>query len=290
MTTATNSGLVDQQRLTPIYRMSLNAQLKLWQNAPAGMCSALLYSKEEIENALKLLDAKPDTTVEDQRQSFSDILQQCRPQEQVDWLTDHVLEEIPFFYIGDLFHCWASMYEEIITARPSVSKSLEDALHSELLTCKLMEKLADGVVPFDVAVRALCILALGNEANAKALAKLRVAPRALSGEETRSPVPASAMILTRCGEHAAKRAIETGAPVVSDELVGRSTMLLLAKLNKVSSTRRLLGLLPASGDAKPLAEQCSREWCQTRKWLEEASCGYCSSFCEDMTKQSKCSL
>ena len=269
MTTATSSGLVDPQYLLPLYRMSLKAQLQMWHVVPSSVCGALLAPEEEISNALKAVEA-PDGRDEqqkilDQRRSFGEILKECGMQEQVDWLQDHVLEEIPFFYIGDLFHCWASLHESIITTGgkgSSITKKEREALHNELLTSKVLEKMDHGVVPFDVAVRVLCILAVGHEANAKVLASA-VSSDGLSTNK---------LVLTRCSEYAAKRAAEqdpNNPPVVSDVIVAQSVVLLLEQLNKALRQRRLLGILPPKSEC-PVAVESQKEWCGAEPWLVKA--------------------
>jgi hypothetical protein len=52
----------------------------------------------------------PGGADEDGRASFADVLMNCSLPEQMEWLADHVSEQIPYFYIEELVHTWAAIH------------------------------------------------------------------------------------------------------------------------------------------------------------------------------------
>jgi hypothetical protein len=55
----------------------------------------------------------PTTAMEnstDDRATLSSMLRECSLPEQLEWLSDHVSESVPYFWIEELVHTWAAMY------------------------------------------------------------------------------------------------------------------------------------------------------------------------------------
>lgn len=145
----------------------LKAQRGIKRILPEG-ASALLTSMslEEMDRTIEHLSAPP-TTDADSRLKFVEVLQQCRVQEQLEWMEEHAQEDIPFFFIADLFHAFAALHEPLLTceAGHDVPLSNDMRFHSSVLVRRTFDMMVSGVMPFDVASRVLAVLMIQNKGN-----------------------------------------------------------------------------------------------------------------------------
>jgi hypothetical protein len=65
----------------------------------------------------------------DDRASFADVLRSCALPEQLDWLSEHVSESIPYFYIEELVHTWGCVHfaRRVYGYDPTVADAGADA-------------------------------------------------------------------------------------------------------------------------------------------------------------------
>ncbi|EPY41475.1 hypothetical protein AGDE_02449 [Angomonas deanei] len=109
-----------------------------------------------------------------ERVTFDEVLRECDVSEQICYLEEHATEDIPYFYIADVFHSWASINSKYYLKEEDGSSSVTQVnkkdFESPVLCKELWEKMKNGVIPFDVSVRALCLLAATNKKNARQIA------------------------------------------------------------------------------------------------------------------------
>eukprot|EP00744_Colponema_vietnamica_P023561 GILI01034139.1.p1 GENE.GILI01034139.1~~GILI01034139.1.p1 ORF type:complete len:328 (+),score=31.33 GILI01034139.1:71-985(+) len=146
----------------------LKAQRGVKASLPEGAGSFLVReSVEDLDRAIANLSAPPIESV-DNRLKFVEVLQQCRIQEQLEWMEEHAQEDIPFFFIADLFHAFAALHEPCLSSDEKGSDVLlvdDKKFASSILTQRTCEMMLSGVMPFDVAARVLAVLAVSNKAN-----------------------------------------------------------------------------------------------------------------------------
>lgn len=95
--------------------------------------------------------------------SFSDVLKQCRLPEQLDWLEENILEEIPFIYLEELLATWSHIHSSTVTGEKKIEYL------APTLTIGIWKKAKDGTVSFSIASQVLRILVGNCEDNAHAL-------------------------------------------------------------------------------------------------------------------------
>lgn len=281
-------GLLEKTDLvTPEHHQTLALwRLKAMRVASAAVPEGTLsMTAEEITERIELLQraAEPQP---DNRVKFVEVLQQCRVQEQLEWMEEHAEEEIPFFFIADLFHAFGALHEAELavavsaenatdnsgipsssSASASADRPLEDdrRFTSPILVRRTFEMMVNGVMPYDVASRVLGVLALKSAANRKQLLGLSARD---GGGATDTIVHRWALYR----EEMVEKGTPEGDATVSAAQVDIATAQLLTALDAAATSaghgalaalvfwkrrapRRVWGEVPAS-DSSALADMC----------------------------------
>ncbi|KAF8298549.1 hypothetical protein TcYC6_0071550 [Trypanosoma cruzi] len=175
-------GLIDESYLRRIRLGNLTLQLYLQQHVlPVAFTEKYGYPEEFLKTMIERLGRGDDAENEAERQTFEQILRECDLNGQIAWLEEHVLYDIPYFYIADIFDGWCALHRSLFTtAVEGEGKESDltrrggnsDAFASEVLCRGVVEKTLNGIFPYDVAVRVLCVLAVGHTSNARLLSQL----------------------------------------------------------------------------------------------------------------------
>lgn len=178
---------------------------------------------------------------EPERVPFDEVLMQCRVQEQIEWLEEHVEEEIPFFFIADLFNAFANVHEYAFASGAPVSSAEEPgAYDSPVLVRGTYMKMLNGVVPFDVSIRVLAALVAKSKVNAATLVSLRGQASVLERADQTEDLPddMAAQSIVRLHADYVSRMAEKGTPEgdtsVPSDLVNIASLQVLQSLNDVS--------------------------------------------------------
>jgi hypothetical protein len=168
-------------RWTHIYNLKLQRMVQ--QQLPEVLAQRMSFSKEQLDAMIGYLEAggADQSSKEAERVPFKKILADCRPQEQLEWLSDHISEDIPYFFIADIFHSWAELHEDaFLRGEPETLAALRGessaVFDSKVLSQGVWKKMMTEVIPFDVGVRVLCVLARRGQHNAKWINALHGAP------------------------------------------------------------------------------------------------------------------
>ncbi|KAH8604285.1 hypothetical protein ERJ75_001743500 [Trypanosoma vivax] len=172
-------NLISDTYLRHINLANLRLQLFLQQNVlPTVLVERYGYNEDFLRAMVERLSSEGSGT---ERCSFKQILQECHVPEQIAWLEEHVSSEIPYFYIADIFNGWCTLHNGFFMKNDSLPRSQnsansvthsDDDFASEILCSGVVEKAVSNVLPYDVAVRTLCILAVSNQVNARLISKL----------------------------------------------------------------------------------------------------------------------
>lgn len=196
---------------------NLRAQLAIQSALPSSLAEKYCVPSDVIRSTIERikLEGPSDSDCRDSRMTFEQVLRECRVTEQIEYLEDHIREDIPYFYIADLFHAWANIHAQ--TYMPTVSLTREqdsgvdktnaveaasqrntgdqstarsptrtasvprsavaatpdftqdDEFDTPALCSLLWEKMQTNVIPFDVGVRVLSVLAVRSRRNAHRL-------------------------------------------------------------------------------------------------------------------------
>ncbi|GET93018.1 hypothetical protein, conserved [Leishmania tarentolae] len=256
---------------------NLKLQLYAQRLLPTSVVEKYGYPEDRLWSIIELLERGYKESEVSERMTFDEVLRQCAVAEQVAYLEEHASEEIPYFYIADLFHSWANLNaKSFVREQPQLSEETDtdatttttsvasaatpatlvlrndDSFDSEVLCNSLWEKMVHNVIPFDVSIRALCVLAVNNRANARRLARLSSPER----------------VVELYNEYADKIQEDErqgiGPDVVSPEEVTAATLFFLRAVNDTAVRRRWIPLLEAfRPDPYPLAGKVPPEsWCR----------------------------
>ncbi|KAG5467076.1 hypothetical protein LSCM1_01257 [Leishmania martiniquensis] len=186
------TGLLGESTQRWLNVHNLKLQLHTQRLLPASLVEKYGYPEDTLRSMIQHLEKGYSEAELSDRMSFDEVLRHCAVPEQVAFLEEHASEEIPYFYIADIFHSWANLNvnsflrppqhasDAAISTSPLASASAssplvlrnDEAFDSEILCSSLWEKMIHNVIPFDVSIRALCVLAVNNRANARRLARL----------------------------------------------------------------------------------------------------------------------
>lgn len=161
---------------------SLQTQLFVVKTVP----SCLLYGKseDELRDQISFLRS---VSRGDGKVAFEDILKECQPKEQVGFLEDHFQESIPFFFIGDLVYSWTRLHRDRYLEDPLPdlhhAGRQQDVYESKILCEGVWAAAVNKMIPFDICVSALAILAACSERNQRTMAKCFTAARLLDEYE-----------------------------------------------------------------------------------------------------------
>ncbi|CUG86106.1 membrane-associated protein, putative [Bodo saltans] len=157
--------LVDSSVIQWTHLYNLKLQRMVQQQLPETLAQRMTFTKEQLDAMILHLEAATSgndtaTNAQAERVPFKKILADCRPQEQMEWLTDHVSEDVPYFFIADIFHSWAELHESAFLLDPTtkLAESPSPVYDSKELTQGVWKKMINEVIPFDVGVRVLCVL------------------------------------------------------------------------------------------------------------------------------------
>lgn len=259
---------------------NLKLQLYTQRLLPASLVQRYGYPEDTLRSMIEYLEKGYSEAEVSERMTFEEVLKQCAVTEQMAYLEEHASEEIPYFYIADIFHSWANLNARSF-AQPAV-KAEDDAsstdastgaaqarpppppplvlrndpeFDSEILCSSLYDKMLHNVIPFDVSIRALCVLAVNNKANAKRLA------RTCSPDDIARLYSDYADKVVR---ERAKATVSQPDDAVAPAEVTAATLFFLRAVNDASVHTRWVPLLGApSTGPYPLARTVQPErWCR----------------------------
>lgn len=249
--------LIDDRYIRLTHLWNLRGQRWLRTVVPEGASEALRFPPaESLDAMIRVLEQEYQTTAADkpqqQRVPFTQILRDCRTQEQMEWLSDHVSEDVPYFFIADIFHSWAELHQDRYLPSAHVegvensSQCLprDAAFDSKVVSEGVWEKMLSEVLPYDVAVRVLAVLAVAGKENAKWLST-----RSSNVGGPQTPAFETVVALHK------KYHEELGgrkAEVVSVEEVDAATASLLCELNKARVRGKRLGVFGTPTGPYPL--------------------------------------
>ncbi|KAG5467634.1 hypothetical protein CUR178_01279 [Leishmania enriettii] len=270
-------GLLSESMQRWLNVHNLKLQLYTQRLLPASVVEKYGYPEDTLRSMMELLEKGYKEADVAGRMSFDEVLRQCAVPEQVAYLEEHASEEIPYFYIADIFHSWANLNVDsflrqpqrtlmrtatnaatatspISTAAASSAPVLrnDEAFDSEVLCSSLWEKMVHNVIPFDVSIRALCVLAVNNRANARRLARLSSPERVVElYNEYKDKIQAD-------------QQRDNAPDMVSPEEVTAATLFYLRAVNDASIRKPWIPLLSVSRvDSYPLLKKVQREsWCR----------------------------
>ncbi|CBZ31047.1 conserved hypothetical protein [Leishmania mexicana MHOM/GT/2001/U1103] len=276
-TVVEQNGLLSEPMQRWLNLHNLKLQLYTQRLLPTSVVEKYGYPEDRLRSIIELLEKGYNVSEVAERMTFDEVLRQCAVPEQVAYLEEHAAEEIPYFYIADIFHSWANLNVNSFVRQPPQSPGEtetdattstsavasaatspplvlrnDDAFDSEVLCSSLWEKMIHSVIPFDVSIRALCVLAVNNRANARRLARLSSPERVA---ELYSEYMDKIQVDQRQG---------IGPDVVSPEEVTAATLFFLRAVNDALVHRRWIPLLGVfRPDPYPLARKVSSEsWCR----------------------------
>jgi hypothetical protein len=181
---------------------------------------------------------------EPERVPFDEVLMQCRVQEQIEWLEEHVEEDIPFFFIADLFNAFANVHEYAFSSVPGALEAEGGAYDSPVLVRGTFTKMLNGVIPFDVSIRVLAALIAKSKVNAATLVELRGQASVLERPDQVGDLPeeSAAESIVRLHADYIARMAEKGTPegdsCVPSETVNIASLQVLQTLNDVQVRHR----------------------------------------------------
>lgn len=273
--------LISDKYILLTYLVNLRTQRMLSQALPTALSEKFLMPVADIDNmivnveqarSLAASGEKPNTS-QQERVPFTKILSECRPQEQLEWLEEHIREDIPFFFIGDIFNSWAEVHQKTFFAKPADSvKDLADdcvafnapasVFESKVLCEGVWKKMLTDVIPFDVSVRVLCILASKSRENARHILAL---VDATQGEGSTTSTVDACRTIVRLHREYHDRLEKEGSKegnVVPSVTVDAATVQLLLALNGALVNRRVVPLFgrPSTGPY-PLLKDYRDVWC-----------------------------
>ncbi|CAJ1037249.1 hypothetical protein Q4I30_007718 [Leishmania utingensis] len=275
-TVVEQSGLLTEpmQRWLNVHNLKL--QLYTQRLLPTSVVEKYGCPADTLRSTIELLEKGYNENEISDRMSFDEVLRECAVPEQVAYLEEHASEEIPYFYIADIFHSWANLnVRSFVRQQQSLMDTAanttiptspvegaaasfalvlrnDEAFDSDVLCSALWEKMIHSVIPFDVSIRALCVLAVNNRANARRLARLS------------SPERVVELYNEYTGKIQANQQQSSGPDVVPPEEVAAATLFFLRAVNDASIQKRWIPLPGAlSTDLYPLAWKVQREpWCR----------------------------
>jgi hypothetical protein len=269
---------------------NLKLQMYTQYILPASLVEKYGYPEETLKSMIELLEKGYTETEISDRMTFDEVLQQCALPEQMAYLEEHASEEIPYFYIADVFHSWANLNTKSFakptdsdkaTAETASSTSATAAttgtsdtalvlrnnpdFDSAILCHSLYDKMLHNVIPFDVSIRALCVLAVNNKANAKRLARL------CSVDDVVRLYAEYAGKLKSDGEGIG--ATPHGPDVVAPAEVTAATLFFLRAVNDASVHTRWVPLVgvPSTGPYPLTRTVQAKQWCNTFGCLSAAA-------------------
>lgn len=247
-------SLLDKSDLIPT---SSKQRMYMWQlrglrcasaTLPASISASLnLPSVETLDAIVGNLESvlgEGEQPREPERVPFEDVLGQCGVQEQIEWLEEHVEEEIPFFFIADLFNAFANVHTGAFSATASAYGAETPATYESAVLVKgTFQKMLNGVIPFDVSVRVLAALAAMNKSNAAMLDSLHGRATVLErSSDSDLPDEPALQSIVRLHADYHERLAEKGTPEgdssVPSGSVDAATLQLLQSLNNVRIRER----------------------------------------------------
>ncbi|KAG5492913.1 hypothetical protein JKF63_01493 [Porcisia hertigi] len=271
------SGFLSESMQRWLHVHNLKLQLYTQRLLPNAVVHKYCYPGDTLQAMINFLEKGYSEAEMSDRMTFDEVLRQCAVPEQIAYLEEHALEDIPYFYIADIFHSWANLNvhsfvrqqqlsqkdtatsaasptSPAVSAAPSAALVLRSdaAFDSEVLCSSLWEKMISNVIPFDVSIRALCVLAVNNRANAQRLAKLSSPQRVVELYNE---------YMDKC--HADEQQ-GSDPVVVSPDEVAAATLFFFRAVNDASIHKTWIPLLGAlQKDPYPLARKVqSGSWCR----------------------------
>jgi hypothetical protein len=256
--------LVDSSVIQWTHLYNLKLQRLVQRQLPETLAQRMSFTKDQLDAMIQHLEASTSgndaAVTQADRVPFKKILGDCRPQEQMEWLTDHVSEDVPYFFIADIFHSWAELHEGAFLLDPAtkLAEAPSPVFDSKELTQGVWRKMINEVIPFDVGVRVLCVLARLGPQNAALV-------NGLHSEQNGSKQNAADTILRLHSEYRQQlnaSGHESGN-VVPVATVDAATAVLLTTLNDAAVHGRRFPWIGRSPSGPfPLLNAARRErWC-----------------------------
>ncbi|EPY20129.1 hypothetical protein STCU_09142 [Strigomonas culicis] len=233
---------------------------------PSTLVDQYGYKPEFLDQMISSLEKGYTEAQMADRFTFDEILKECGVEDQLAYLEEHATEDIPYFYIADVFHSWARIHEALYLLphdrHPTDSGHLamqnNEQFDSEVLCKEVWKKMMDNVLPFDVGVRVLCVLAVTNKKNAK-----RIAASSQQGAE-----------VVRYYKAYMDKLRENNTPdgdTVSKADVTAAALFLLRALNDAVVSKPLLPFVGTKTGPYPLANRVDATvWCEDFGALDAA--------------------
>ncbi|KPI82996.1 hypothetical protein ABL78_7986 [Leptomonas seymouri] len=281
----------EMQRWLNVHNLKL--QLHAQRVLPASLVERYGYPEETLKSMIELMEKGYTETEVSERMTFDEVLRQCAVPEQMAYLEEHALEEIPYFYIADIFHSWANInvssfakaagMEKTQSSAASAASSASDSVatltpvdasagpplvlrndpdfDSAVLCSALYDKMLQNVIPFDVSIRALCVLAVKSKENATRLARTCKPDKV---------VKLYAEYMEKEKEAEADKAGSYSTDVAASEVTA-ATLFFLRAINDASIHTRWVPLVGApSTGPYPLARKVQPNlWCKAFGQLSE---------------------
>jgi len=170
-----DNELISAEMQRRMHISNLKMQLAVQRVMPASMRERLSQPEDLLQRMIDTLEKGYSETDLSSRVTFDQIFEECGVPEQLEFLEEHAAEDIPYFYIADIFHSWATVHRDIYVKAADVSADTfpvrrdHPDYDSALLCAAVPAKMRTNVLPFDVSVRALCVLAVQSRKNAQRL-------------------------------------------------------------------------------------------------------------------------
>lgn len=270
------------QRWLNIHNLKL--QLAVQHVLPAAVTEKYGYPEEYLRSAITHLEQAPlddNEAAQAERMTFQQVLVECEVPEQMEYLEEHASEDIPYFYIADIFNAWAIVHQSTYLREPfhpippKSSSTTEEAVgvkklsghnskafDSPILCQQLWDKMNHNVIPFDVGARALCVLAVSSRTNAERFNKLISVDALLDMYETyQEEETAKAKERQSSWRHKEQAAQWEVAPPAE---VTVATLGLLRAMNDAAVHTRWVPLVgrPSTGPYPLAATASTDSWCR----------------------------
>jgi hypothetical protein len=261
---AEQSNLVNERYLRWTYHQSLRVQRVLVQYlCPQHLAEKFFMPLDVLNDAIAAMEAAEQQGTgdgTDQRVALAEVLKECAVKEQLEWLSDHIFQEIPYFYIGDLFNAFAELHQESFTGGAPRATGRDNDYEATELAAALWEKsVIKDVIPFEVGVRALTVLAVNNVKNAKTIAKLESSTGASNAQKSSvAIVSAHSEFLNALKEEGTRES------VVNPLHVTAATVQLLLAINRARVHSGIPLFRKASSQFPVLDDPIDRQmWCDS---------------------------
>lgn len=163
-------GLISAEVQQMLVLFRLRTQRTIQSFLPNSVIETYGTDPKHLDFLIELNEGPPDGQ-DHVATSFTDILKECGPAEQVSFLEDHFLEDIPFFFISDIVFSWTRLHRGVYfpTMEMTYDGKSAKCFESKVLCTKMWSSIVKGIIPFDVGVSAMAILSCSSVKNSRTL-------------------------------------------------------------------------------------------------------------------------